>query len=168
MPMRTLAVFLFFLTFAWGQEAHGHKAHVHGAGSLDIAIEGKTVTALFTSPAESLMGFEHAAKTPDEIKKRDEALARLKARFGEMVAFPAAAQCNWKPVKAEVHVHGSHADVEAEFTAECRGPLNRGEIRFGFMKVFADLHELKVQLIGPGQQTGAVIKHDEGTVKLGR
>lgn len=166
--MRTLALFLFILAPAWSQQSHGHKAHVHGAGSLDLAIEGKTVTALLESPAESLMGFEHAAKTPDEIKKRDVALARLKARFAEMVVFPATAQCSWKPVKAEVHVHGSHADVEAEFTAECRGPLNRGEIRFGFRKVFSGLHELKVQLIGPGQQTGAVIKHDEGTVRLGR
>lgn len=153
---------------AWSQEAHRHKAHVHGVAALDIAIEGKTVTAIFESPADSIMGFEHLAKAPAEIKKRDEALAKLKARFGEMLLMPASAQCAWKPGKAEVHLHGSHADVEAEFTAECKGPLNRGEIRFAFMKVFPDVHELKIQLIGPGQQTGAVIKHDEGTVKLGR
>ena len=150
------------------QEAHGHKAHVHGDASLDLAIEGQTLTAIFESPADSIMGFEHAAKTPAEKKKQDESLARLKARFGEMLLLPASARCSWKSAKAEVHVHGSHADVEAEFTAQCQGPLNRGEIRFAFMKVFPDVHELKVQLIGPGQQTGAVIKHDEGTVKLGR
>ncbi len=163
-----LCLFALLAPLAWSQEAHGHKAHVHGVAALDIAIEGKTVTAIFESPADSIMGFEHLAKTPAEIKKRDEALAKLKARFGEMLLLPASAQCTWKPGKAEVHLHGSHADVEAEFTAECKGPLNRGEIRFAFMRVFPDVHELKVQLIGPGQQTGAVIKRDEGTVKLGR
>lgn len=150
----------------WAQGTQ--KAHVHGAASLDLAIEGATITALFESPADAIMGFEHAAKTPAEIKKRDEALAKLKARFAEMVILPATAQCAWKPGKAEVHIHGGHADVEAEFTAQCRGPLNRGEVRFGFAKVFPEIHEVKVQLIGTAQQTGAVIKHDAGTVRLGR
>lgn len=153
---------------AWGQEAHSHKAHVHGVASLDLAVEGRGVTAIFESPADAIMGFEHSARTPAEIKQRDEALAKLKARFGEMVMLPPAAQCVWKAGKAEVRIHGSHADVEGEFTAECKGPLNRGEIAFGFGKVFPEIHELKVQLIGAGQQTGAVIKHDKGTVKLGR
>lgn len=168
--MRILSLPLLLLATAslWGQEAHGHKAHVHGVASLDLAIEGRTLTAIFESPADSIMGFEHAAKTPDEKKKQTAALARLKARFGEMLLLPATAQCTWKAAKAEVHVHGSHADVEAEFTAECKGPLNRGEIRFAFMKVFPDVHELKIQLIGPGQQTGATIKHDEGSLRLGK
>lgn len=168
--MRILSLPLLLLATAslWGQEAHGHKAHVHGVASLDLAIEGRTLTAIFESPADSIMGFEHAAKTSEEKKKQAEALTRLKARFGEMLLLPAAAQCTWKAAKAEVHVHGSHADVEAEFTAECKGPLDRGEIRFAFMKVFPDVHELKIQLIGPGQQTGATIKHDEGSVKLGK
>lgn len=168
--MRILSLPLLLLATAslWGQEAHGHKAHVHGVASLDLAIEGRTLTAIFESPADSIMGFEHAAKTPDEKKKQTEAFARLKARFGEMLLLPATAQCTWKAAKAEVHVHGSHADVEAEFTAECKGPLNRGEIRFAFMKVFPDVHELKIQLIGPGQQTGATIKHDEGSLRLGK
>jgi hypothetical protein len=142
------------------------KAHVHGAASLDLAIEGAAVTALFEAPAEALMGFEHAARTPAEIKKRGEALAKLKAGFGAMVLFPAAARCVWKPVKAEVHVHGAHADVEAEFTAACPGPLNRGGIAFAFSKVFPGIQEVKVQLIGAGRQTGAVIRRDQGTVKL--
>ena len=142
------------------------KAHVHGSASLDLAIEGAAVTALFEAPAGALMGFEHAAKTPAEIKQRDEALAKLKAGFGGMVLLPAAARCVWKPVQAGVHVHGAHADVEAEFTAACSGPLNRGEIAFAFSKVFPGIREVKVQLIGPGRQTGAVIKQDQGTVKL--
>lgn len=168
--MRILSLPLLLLATAslWSQEAHGHKAHVHGVASLDLAIEGRTLTAIFESPADSIMGFEHAAKTPEEKKKQAEALARLKARFGEMLLLPATAQCTWKSGKAEVHVHGSHADVEAEFSAECKGPLNRGEIRFAFMKVFPDVHELKIQLIGPGQQTGATIKHDEGSLRLGK
>lgn len=152
----------------YGQKGHSHKAHVHGAASLDLAVDGSTVTAIFESPAEAVMGFEHAARTPAEIKKRDEALASLKARFGEMVALPAAAQCVWKAGKADVHISGSHADVKGEFTAACKGPLESGEIAFGFNKVFPQIHELKVQLIGAGRQTGAVIKHGKGTVKLGR
>lgn len=162
------ALLLLATAAAWGQGTHSHKAHVHGVASLDLAIEGRTVTAIFETPADAIMGFEHAAKTPAEIKKRDEALAKLKARFGEMVVLPAAAQCVWKPGKAEVHIHGSHADVEGEFTAVCKGPLNRGEIAFSLSKVFPEIHELKVQLIGAGQQTGAVIKHGKGTVKFGR
>lgn len=163
-----LSVLLLVSAAAWGQKPHTHKAHVHGAASLDLAVDGSTVTAIFESPAEAIMGFEHDARTPAEVRKRDEALAKLKARFGEMVALPAAAQCAWTAGKTDVRISGSHADVKGEFTAACKGALDRGEIAFAFSKVFPEIHELKVQLIGAGRQTGAVIKHGKGTVKLGK
>ena len=41
-------------------------AHQHGKGKLDIVIEGATVSMALDVPADDIVGFEHAAKTPAE------------------------------------------------------------------------------------------------------
>jgi Protein of unknown function (DUF2796) len=40
-----------------------HGAHVHGTATLNIAIEERTATVELITPAESIIGFEHQAKS---------------------------------------------------------------------------------------------------------
>ncbi|MFN9891945.1 MAG: DUF2796 domain-containing protein, partial [Acidobacteriota bacterium] len=126
-----------------GSQQRGHKAHEHGHAKLNIAFEtttGAPVGAIeLESPADSILGFEHAAKTPADKARQEKALATLKARFGEMVILPAG--CKMTPAKVEVHVEGQHAEVHAEFNAKCAGPIAGKTISFGFAKVFPKIEE---------------------------
>jgi hypothetical protein len=51
------------------KKRHQHSAHVHGTAKLDIAIEERTATVEFEAPAESIIGFEHKAKTAADQQK---------------------------------------------------------------------------------------------------
>ena len=58
------------LTVAISQPAIGaSKAHVHGHGSLLIALEGNNLQLVFDLPAADIVGFEHAAITSEHKAK---------------------------------------------------------------------------------------------------
>lgn len=60
-----LAVSLTMLSYGVGgtAETRRHDAHVHGVAEINIAVEGTKATVEFRAPAESVMGFEHEAKS---------------------------------------------------------------------------------------------------------
>lgn len=85
-------------------------AHVHGAGRLDVAIEGNTVQMELEAPGADLLGFEHAART--DAQKT--ALAAAKAVLGKplsVVVPTAEALC--KVTSAQVATTGLEAAHKA-------------------------------------------------------
>jgi len=147
-----------------------HKAHEHGHAKLNIAFESTTGSPVgsveLESPADSIIGFEYAAKTPADKAKQEKALATLKARFGEMVVLPAG--CKMTPAKVEVHLDGQHAEVHAEFNVKCAGPIAGKSISFGFSKVFPKIDDVEVQLLAGSQQTKLDVEKDKGTIQIAK
>ncbi len=74
-------------------QAHREQGpHEHGAGALNLVIDGSVVEIERESPAASIVGFEHAPKDAAERATLDRAVATLKD--GErLFGFPAAAGC---------------------------------------------------------------------------
>jgi hypothetical protein len=161
-------------------ERRQEAAHVHGIAEINIAVEGAKAAVEFHVPAESVMGFEHEAKSAADQKKRDAALKTIQQKIAEMVIFEPGRGCKFSPGKvviAEEHegtAHasgqgsksGEHREVRAEFSVVCQKPLAGSRVRFGVSKVFPDIHEVQVQALGDAQQSGATIKKDQGEVKL--
>lgn len=166
------------------QKRHGH-VHVHGAAAVNIAVEGTKAAVEIRAPGESIMGFEHEAKSEADKKKRDAALARLEQRRDEIVVFDPKLGCTSSGMKtAVVEEHSGdagktakgdakkqqktaeHREVHASYSVACDQPLSGSRIRFGFSKVFPQVHEVKVQVVGDAKQTGATIKKDKGDVAL--
>jgi len=170
---------------------HRHAGkHVHGAGELNIAVEGSGAIIEFRAPGESLYGFEHEAKTDAEKKKQETTLQLLKDKIHEMVILDKALGCKFAPKrvvvveegpdrgkkgqehKASPGKHGEqkksseHREVVAEFSLTCDKPLSGTSVRFGFTKAFPSLDELKVQALSGAKQSGATIRKDKGSVKL--
>lgn len=148
------------------QAAQQH-AHDHGAAKINLGIEGNGGTVEFESAADPVIGFEHKPKNAAEQKKVDAALAALKSRFAEMVVLPAALGCKFTNTKAVFEVEGSHAEVHAEFKLQCAKPLKGAEVKFGVSKVYPEIEEVQVQAVSETGQTGATIKRDKGSVKIG-
>jgi len=82
----------------------GHKAHEHGVAQLDIAIEGMKVEIEFKSPAESIYGFEHEAKSDKDKKALADAQAKLEQGLPKMFALPADLGCTVASMKVEPYV----------------------------------------------------------------
>ena len=70
----------------------GLGAHEHGAGALNIAVEGATVLMEFEAPGADIVGFEYEAKTKEDRAKIDAAVATL-AEPLKLFVTPDAAGC---------------------------------------------------------------------------
>jgi len=165
-------------------QTRSRKAHEHGSAKVNIAFEttkGAPKGVIeFESPADSVVGFEYEAKTAADKAKVTAALNTLKARFGEMVIFPAAAACKVTAKSAKVAAddhHDSkqkggkqeqHSEVQAAFDVACAKPLAGLEIRFGFTKVFPKIHDVDVALLAGEQQASADVENDKGVLKIAK
>lgn len=54
-----------------------HDAHVHGIVELTMAVEGDALELELESPAANIVGFEHKARTAEQIKAAENAKALL-------------------------------------------------------------------------------------------
>jgi uncharacterized protein DUF2796 len=148
---------------------HQHKAHVHGAATLNIAIEDQTATVEFESPAESVIGFEHRAKSTADQKKQAIALDTMRNRIDSMIIFDPALGCRFSPTKIDiVHQDEDHAEVHGLFAVSCDTALAGSKLRFGFTKIFPAIQTVNVQLVAATQQVGASIKRDRGEMEVPR
>jgi len=163
-------------------QTRSRKAHEHGSAKLNIAFEttkGSPKGVMeFEAPAESVVGFEHEAKSAADKAKQTAALNTLKTRIAEMVIFPAASGCRItnKTMKVEGGhrekkagaKHEEHSEVHAEFDVACAKPLAGGEIRFGFSKVFPKVHDVDVALLAGEQQLSVEVENDKGVLKIAK
>lgn len=85
-------------------------AHEHGVMRLGLAVDGTQVTGSIELAADALFGFEHAPETEEEMATVREALERVQARGGEMIAFAESLSCSAGPVEVleapDVDGHG--------------------------------------------------------------
>jgi len=129
-----------------------HK-HVHGEGTLDVAIDKDTITLDLKLPLDAVTGFERAPRND----KEKAALASAEKLFNDAAALwqptPAAA-CDVQG--AEVGMpkfgNGKHADVEARYVFRCANPAALKGIETTLFKHFKRLYRLETQRIGPTGQ----------------
>jgi hypothetical protein len=146
-----------------------HKAHVHGVATLNIAVEDRTATVEFESPAESVIGFEHKARSTTDQEKQAKALDLLRNKIDSMVIFDPALGCHFSPDKVDVvHQTEEHAEVHGLFAVNCDTALAGSKLRFGFTKTFPAIQTVNVQLVAATQQVGASIKRDQGEMEVPR
>ena len=167
-------------------EKRRHEAHTHGVAEVNIAIDGSKVDVEFRSPAESVMGFEHEAKSESDKQKRDAALRTVQTKINQMVVFDPKLNCKFSEVKTVIveeegepgksqsdkSAHGhkdqkktaEHREVRATVSAACDKTLAGSRVTFGVHKTFPAIGEIKVQVLGDAKQSGATIKKDKGGV----
>jgi len=143
-------------------------SHEHGTAAINIAVETFGAVVEIEAPAEGMVGFEHEARTAAQKQRRDEALNKLRTRISEMVVFEPLRGCRFTVRKAEMvqHAGEEHAEIHAEYSVSCSGPLDGTDIRFGVTKVFPGVVSVAVQAIGASGQAGATIKNDRGAVTI--
>jgi hypothetical protein len=180
---KSLFLLVIWIGSASATEYRQASKHVHGEGTLNIAVDGKTAVVEFRAPAESIYGFEHEAKTDADKNRRDAGLNLLKGKMHEMMLFEPGLGCKFAAKNVAVakeegdHKETSaksgkdeksaeHWEVTAEYAVACNKPLAGSTLRFGFTKIFPNLGELKVQVLAESKQTGLTVRKDKGRVKF--
>jgi hypothetical protein len=189
MLYKTLSVLVFSLPLlfagkGFAAEKRRAESHVHGVAEINIIVEGKRVVVEFHAPMESVMGFEHEAKSDAEKKKRDAAMKLVNDKFNELVVFDKKFGCQSQAGKVAIvqsdssdskdkkHGQGDHKksaehrEVRATHNFECQKDPAGSRVRFGVTKVFPEIQEIKVQVLSDAKQSGATIKKDKGDVGL--
>lgn len=174
MPAPTLALLLALAAAPAlaGEHAHGAQApHVHGEASLDIAWEGGTLEVRLESPADNLLGFEHAPASDAERAALASAVAALKDGTG-LFRFPPGAGCTLAAAAVESELlaaaprpgHGTgeaHADLDADYRFDCAAPERLSQIEVGLFRAFPGIRDLRVRYAGPfGQGAGELSAAD--------
>ena len=59
------------------ESGHNHEAHVHGVARLTLAVESDRLQIELESPAANLVGFEHQARTTEELHLVEQAESLL-------------------------------------------------------------------------------------------
>ncbi|MGH1419741.1 MAG: DUF2796 domain-containing protein [Hyphomicrobiaceae bacterium] len=92
---------------AFGADGHRHaKAHQHGHGTANIAIEKNRIDIELVVPGADIVGFEHAPKSQEQKDNLAEAKKKL-ADILSLMKVSQSAQCNVSDVKIEFGAPGS-------------------------------------------------------------
>jgi hypothetical protein len=156
-------------------QGHGH-AHVHGIASLQIAVEGPTLTLRLRTPLENLVGFEHAPRTEQQkkaVKDMEESLRMPASHFASTTAAgcaPVATKLDLPfsaaggpdtvkrdpggdKAKAKNGKEGdAHAELGAEYVYRCQNPDRLQGVEVKLFDRFRKLRRVDVELAGPRGQ----------------
>lgn len=99
------------------QEHRQHDAHVHGAASLNLALEGDEVHIELDSPAANIVGFEHAPSSEADHAALDKAVVTLK-KGDQLFRFNEEAGCRMEKAMITSALleeeHDDHGDEHAD------------------------------------------------------
>lgn len=175
-----------------GEEAHRELgAHVHGHGTLNMAIEEKRVSMELEVPGMDIVGFEHAASTKEQKAAVEKATAQL-AKPLDVFALPPQAGCTVAEASVAVegeqhdddHDHAAadkddakaehdheeasgHNQFHATYALDCTQPTELTAITFDYFKLFAGAHELTVNVVTAKGQNKYEVSRDKPTLDLG-
>lgn len=183
--IRSLCAGLIGLVFvaapAFAEEHRELKAHVHGHGKLDIAVEGNKVSLDLDAPGVDIIGTESFANAEAKAAALKDAQARLGAPL-KVFAMPAGAGCKVVESKVEFegddhkdgdhadaeheHAGGAHADISAEFELTCDNPAALTGIEFKYFDIFKNAESLDVAIVTTKGQTSAEVSRNSPRLDL--
>jgi Protein of unknown function (DUF2796) len=166
-------------------------AHVHGHGTLDVAVEGNHINLALEAPGADIVGFEHEAAS--EADKA--ALKAAEARLADPLALfrlPAASGCalDRADVKLEAedhdddHDHAGHDDHDhdahdhdgpgehhhaafhADYALTCKDTGALTAIGFDYFKAFAGAQSLTVNVAAAKGQASYEVGRDHPQLDL--
>ena len=142
-----------------------------------------------------VVGFEHAASTPQQKGAVDKAREQLEKPL-DVFALPAAAGCSAAETKVVIeteahgdhdhdhdkgdakddhdhdgHDHddkaeGGHSHFHATYALDCTNPAELTTITFNYFKLFAGAKELTVNVVGAKGQSSYEVSRDKPTLDL--
>ncbi|MCP5159771.1 MAG: DUF2796 domain-containing protein [Gammaproteobacteria bacterium] len=138
--------------------------HVHGAGTLQLVLEGSRLNAELRLPAINVVGFEHAPSDTKQEEAVKKAVALL--RDSRQVLTPSEkAQCTAAPgvvASALLLEHGQadhdhddhdeahdddHADFDVRYGFDCRRPEALKQIKVRLFQPLPKLERLDVEMV---------------------
>jgi hypothetical protein len=154
--------------------------HVHGHGTLAVAIEGNNIQMELVAPGMDIVGFEHEADTTRQKRAVEAALADLKEPLS-LFKLPDTAGCSVTSadvkIVAQEHEHHDvpaeadkaaateehddhHTEFRANYAFACQDASQVKSINFRFFDRFRDSWELDVTFIDADGETAFAVSRE--------
>ena len=156
-----LSTTLFAAAAAIAGTAHAHGPHVHGAATLDVALDGERLELQLDAPGASLVGFEHGSRDDAERAALAQAKALLAAP-ARWIALPAAAGCTLESASAAYGTDtrgddshdqpDEHAAFDARSAWRCAEPASLTMLDVTLFAAFPRLERITANLVLPDRQ----------------
>ena len=168
-----------------------HQAHVHGVAELTLALEGPNLELLLTSPAFSVVGFEHPASSPRQVEAVAQAQAIL--RDGSALFVFTGSECalahaeidmsavlegdaddavshdDHDEYEAEEHHHDeevSHSNISAHYEYTCADTSELQTLLVGTEGLPFELQTINVMWVSDRGQGAAVLSADNRLIEF--
>lgn len=190
-PLAVLTA-LSFSTAATG-ETRQLGSHEHGVGTLDIAVEGQTVSMAFRAPGADIVGFEHKPVSNEELAAVAAAIDVLSQPF-RLFALPEQAGCSVESAAADLSFdtdeeghdehskddehkshdhdhahdekHDGHSEFEANYTLACATPAALEELRLTYFEQFPNAREVRVQIVSTAGSSRFDVTREAPSIRL--
>jgi hypothetical protein len=150
---------------------HEHKAHTHGISEIELIISTETISIKFESPANNIVGFEHAASNAEEenqIKRAHSILSKPASIFSfqgaHCTSIPSSVNINGLAKKPHEHQtadkhqpHSTHKEITAEYQFQCKSSEDLTYIKTQLFNKFPNINEINVMWISDTNQGMSVL-----------
>ncbi|SFM64352.1 ZrgA family zinc uptake protein [Marinobacter zhejiangensis] len=162
LPLATLPAFA----------ADNPAAHQHGHATLQVVMEGPTLSVLLDSPAHNLLGFEHRPVTADEhhqLNQATEWLTTTPLLTGNGIVCEVQSADVATGLNEDDHEHSEHHsasdlghfDVEVTQQISCNDQPDDGVWTSPLTEQFEHMQQLDVEWISPqGQGASRLTSRD--------
>ena len=175
---------------AIAQEQHRELGpHVHGHGTLNIAIENKRVSMELEVPGLDIVGFEHNAGSKEQktaVNKANALLAKPLSLFKP----PKSAGCHVADAKVSINAkhevsdehhdaqlteeggghakeeHDGHNEFHATYALDCDKPDNLTSLEFDYFRSFSGAHDLTVNVVTDKAQNKYEVSREKPSLDL--
>ncbi len=144
-----------------------HQAHSHGSGSLSIAFEKNSGKIEFKIAAESILGFEHNAKSEADKKILAANMQIFETEINKMIIFDTSLNCQFtkEQLAQQSEADSHHSDWIAQYSIHCdRSPL-KTKLLIDFTR-YKKIRDLDITLLVEDLQKNAEYKGTPLNIEL--
>lgn len=143
-------------------------AHVHGAATLTLVLEGNELQVALQSAAYNIVGFEHAPTSTEH--KQEVALALDNLAQGAWFNLNREANCEIQGSDASTDLtepgYSGHGDFYANISLLCQRPAMLQQLDLGLFSLTPALEKIDVQWVLNGQQGATRATLNNSTVRF--
>lgn len=149
------------------KEHRHHHSHQHGSAELAIAFDKNQGKVEFKTPSDSIVGFEHMAKSAKDKKTLADATAAIEKNISKIIQFDGKLNCQFKKESIDMiqEKEELHSDFVANFIVTCGASPLATSLVIDFSS-YAKLKDIDVSLLIDSLQKSVEIKSEKKVIEL--
>ena len=171
------------------------EAHVHGTSELMIVAEGSALEVQFKSPAMNLVGFEHKARIPKDIKTVEKVALTLRQHdalflmsdtnckltntsvdLSKIIDTDHQGNDHGSSASNDKHAHeddesheghdANHSEIMVTYKYHCQDSISLPSITVNLFEFFTGIEEINTMWVSQTGQGALTLRHDNRIINF--